>query len=213
MGINERRERERKEVRKKILEAARGLFVAEGYDAVTMRRIAETIEYSPTAIYVHFKDKETLIRELCHEDSLSLANAFHTIAKDPDPLERLRKIGTAYVEFGIRHPNSYRLMFMTQSKLNMADYAQMGHGKQEEDGYAFLVGTVDEAINKGLLREELQDSHLVAQAIWAAGHGVVALHLAKYGDPWVDWRPLQETAALITDAMINGLTRPRQAHA
>ena len=59
MGINERRERERKEVRKKILEAARGLFVAEGYDAVTMRRIAETIEYSPTAIYVHFKDKET----------------------------------------------------------------------------------------------------------------------------------------------------------
>jgi len=62
MGIIERRERERKAVRKKILDAARELFVAEGYDAVTMRRIAETIEYSPTAIYFHFKDKETLIR-------------------------------------------------------------------------------------------------------------------------------------------------------
>jgi AcrR family transcriptional regulator len=212
MGINERRERERKAVRKKILEAARELFVAEGYDAVTMRRIAEAIEYSPTAIYFHFKDKETLIRELCKEDSSSLAKAFNAIAKEPDALERLRKIGRAYVEFGVSHPNSYRLMFMTQSKIKEDDYAEMGHGKQEEDGYAFLVATVIEAIDKGLLRKVLVDPHLVAQAIWSAGHGVVALHLAKRDDPWVEWRSLTETAELIMHTMINGLKREGIAH-
>ena len=65
MGISERRERDRQAVRSKILDAARDLFAAEGYDAVTMRRIAEAIEYSPTTIYLHFKDKDALIRELC----------------------------------------------------------------------------------------------------------------------------------------------------
>ena len=212
MGIIERRERERKAVRKKILDAARELFVAEGYDAVTMRRIAETIEYSPTAIYFHFKDKETLIRELCREDSVSLAKAFHIIAKEAAPLERLKKIATAYVDFGIKHPNSYRLMFMTESKLNQDDLVHMGHGKLEEDGYAFLVATMSEAISKKLLREDLQDPDLVAQAFWAAGHGVVALHLAKHGDPWVDWRPLQDTATLITEAMIKGLQKKDLSH-
>ena len=71
---------------------------------------------------------------------------------------------------------------------------------------------MSEAISKKLLREDLQDPDLVAQAFWAAGHGVVALHLAKHGDPWVDWRPLQDTATLITEAMINGLQRKDLSH-
>jgi len=68
MGIADRREREKEELRKKILEAARELFVTEGYDKVTMRRIAESIEYSPTIIYHYFQDKEALVESLCRED-------------------------------------------------------------------------------------------------------------------------------------------------
>lgn len=134
------------------------------------------------------------------------------IAKESDILVRLRKIGTAYIDFGMKHPNQYRLMFMTPSKYNQEDLAGMGHGKQEEDGYAFLVATVDEAITQGLFREGLQEPHLIAQAFWAAGHGVVALHLAKQGDPWVDWRPLQATADLVIQSMLNGLTRKEASH-
>ena len=62
MGITERREREREEVRRKILDAARDLFATEGYENVTMRKIAEAIEYSPTAIYGHFEDKDDLVQ-------------------------------------------------------------------------------------------------------------------------------------------------------
>src|SRR5215213_11936500 len=68
MGTRERRDREREEIRAKILDAARDLFASQGYEAVSMRKIAEAIEYSPTAIYVHFDDKADLMRELCIRD-------------------------------------------------------------------------------------------------------------------------------------------------
>src|SRR5215212_10572320 len=68
MGVKERRDRQREDVRTKIMDAARDLFVSEGYDAVSMRKIAEAIEYSPTAIYVHFTDKAALMQELCAHD-------------------------------------------------------------------------------------------------------------------------------------------------
>src|SRR2546430_17158958 len=109
MGVKERREREREEVRGKILDAARELFVSDGYDAVTMRKIADRIEYSPTAIYLHFTDKEALLRELCATDYGSLAKQFQRLAKVEDPLERLPRIGPAHVAFASQGPDPYRL--------------------------------------------------------------------------------------------------------
>src|SRR5262249_6593733 len=113
MGSLERRERVKQELRTRILDAARELFVEHGYEAVTMRKIADKIEYSPTAIYFHFRDKQSLIRELCDEDFATLAQKFQKIARVADPIERLRRIGRAYVAFAIAYPNHYQLMFMT----------------------------------------------------------------------------------------------------
>src|SRR6516165_2630672 len=113
MGVKERREREKSETRDKILDAARELFINEGYEAVSMRKLAEKIEYSPTDIYLHFADKEELFHELCHEDFPPLAEVFPSSAMPLDPVERLRFIGQTYVDFGTRYPNHYKLMFMT----------------------------------------------------------------------------------------------------
>src|ERR1700746_357035 len=113
MGVVERREREKQELRQQILDTARAMFAAEGYEAVTMRKIAEAIEYSPTAIYLYFKDKDQLINELCHADFRALAQEFQKIARVADPIERLKRTGLTYIEFGIAYPNHYRLMFMT----------------------------------------------------------------------------------------------------
>ena len=93
MGTQERRERERQELRTKILDAARELFVSEGYEAVTMRKIAEKIEYSATAIYLHFADKDALVTELCRHDFRSFAAHFGRAAVSEDPVERLRARG------------------------------------------------------------------------------------------------------------------------
>ena len=206
MGVRERRERERDEVRTKILDAARDLFATEGYESVTMRKVAEKIEYSPTAIYLHFADKDTLLRELCEGDFLTLAKQFQRIAKVDDPLERLRRIGLAYTEFAIDHPNHYRLMFMTpHPKLEPKGEPLARRGNPEEDAYAFLVATVKEALEKKRLRPHLKDAELVAQIVWAGVHGVVSLQIAKCNDPWIEWRPLKKTAALAIDAMLAGL--------
>lgn len=207
MSISERRERDRLKVRSKILDAARELFATEGYDAVTMRRIAEAIEYSATTIYLHFKDKDALILELCRVDMMSLAQAIQSVAAEPEPLERLRKTGMAYVAFGIEYPNHYRLMFMSNRRNEEEQLAELGHGNPETDGYVLLLNTFEEAIARQLLDLEFTDPHLLAQAFWASIHGVVAVHICLYGDPWMEWRSVEATAEMTINAMIRGVKR------
>ena len=206
MGTSERRERERKKLREAILEAARKLFVDEGYEAVTMRKVAQKIEYSPTAIYFHFKDKEALFRELCTADFRALAREFQTIAKIADPVARLRATGRAYVAFALKHPNHYRLMFMTPHPPFEPDAKEIERGNPEQDAYAFLKATIVQAIGQKRFRAGLSDPELLAQAVWGGVHGVVSLHIAKCDDPWIDWRPVKTTAFLTIDALVSGLT-------
>src|SRR5690349_9461387 len=108
MGPRERKERERADVRERILDAARELFARDGVEAVTMRAIAERIEYSPPVIYSHFADKHALIQELCYRDMRALAQAFGRIGRIEDPVERVRQIGRAYIDFALEHPQQYR---------------------------------------------------------------------------------------------------------
>src|SRR5512143_1496815 len=113
MGITERREREKEEIRKKILDAARELFTTEGYERVTMRKVADAIEYSPTTIYHHFEDKDDLVRALCVADFDELLAAMQGAPAPEDPVEAIRQLGRAYVAFAVRNPNQYRFMFLT----------------------------------------------------------------------------------------------------
>jgi len=207
MGTKERRERERAEVREKILEAARELFVSQGYEAVTMRKIADRIEYSPTAIYLHFKDKESVLRELCDADFHALARKFGKIGKIADPVERLKKAAHAYVEFGLDHPNHYRLMFMTPHPPIDKEESTVEKGNPEEDAYAFLKATLEEALAAGRIRPEITDADLLAQTLWAGLHGVVALQIAKANDPWCDWRSTTARSGLMTDVLVRGIVR------
>jgi AcrR family transcriptional regulator len=208
MGVQERRERERIETRERILDAARELFVAEGYDGVSMREVAEKIEYSPTAIYVHFKDKEQLFLELCHSDFRRLAESFAQFAQTPDPVERLRRIGQAYIDFGLKNPNHYRLMFMTpHPQVPEEAKEEMGKGNPEEDAYAFLRQTIEEALAAGLFREELKDADLLAQTLWAGVHGVASLQVAKGVDDWVPWCSVKKRADLMLDGLLEGLLK------
>ena len=207
MGIQERRQREKEELRDLILDAARVLFVERGYDAVTMRGIAERIEYSPTAIYLHFADKEALIRAICDADFGALASRFQSIAKIEDPAERIAAIGRAYASFGQQYPNHYRLMFMTPLPGESADQSSLERGNPEEDAYAFLRKAVEEALRAGRFRKDLQDPDLISQVLWSGIHGVVSLRIAKGTDDWVPW--VDENVALGTmiDSLLRGLLR------
>lgn len=206
MGPRERREREREEIRTRILDAARELFAQEGVESVTMRRIADRIEYSPTAIYFHFRDKESLLAELCDCDFRNFAQGFAVIAQIPDPVERLRAAGRAYVEFGLTNQSHYRLMFMTP-KITNEKTTTIVKGNPEEDAYAFLKGVVDELQAQGRLREDLTDTDLAAQTIWAVIHGVISLEIAKGKDDWVELRPIEQRAEQVLDLVERGLLK------
>jgi AcrR family transcriptional regulator len=208
MGVRERRAREKSETRDKILDAARELFVTEGYDGVSMRRVAEKIEYSPTAIYLHFADKNELFHELCKQDFARLSEVFQSSAMPVDPVERLKQIGRTYIDFGMRYPNHYKFMFMTPDPpIEPDDEEREDMGNPEVDAYAFLKWAVQQAIDAGRFREELQDAELISQTLWASTHGVIALDIAKCSDPWVDWRPLQRRAETMLDVTMRGLLR------
>ena len=208
MGVKERRAREKSETRDKILDAARELFVTEGYEGVSMRRVAEKIEYSPTAIYVYFADKQELFHELCQQDYARLAEVFQSSAMSSNPIERVKQIGRTYTEFGVRYPNHYKFMFMTPHPPHEPDEEDREvMGNPEVDAYAFLKGAVQRAIDAERFREELQDAELISQTLWAAVHGVIALNIAKCSDTWVDWRPLEQRAEIMLDVTLRGLVR------
>src|SRR3982750_4104215 len=139
MASIDRRERERLETRTRIMDAARDLFAREGYEAVSMRRVAEAIEYSPTAIYVHFRDKQDLMLQICQCDFMGLAIGVGELQKIADPVERIRRMGHAYIRFGVEHPNHYKLMFMTRVEFPPdAAEKDSNHGKIDRDSYALL---------------------------------------------------------------------------
>jgi len=173
-----------------------------------MRRVAEKIEYSPTAIYVYFADKQELFHELCQQDYARLAEVFQSSAMSSDPIERVKQIGRTYTEFGVRYPNHYKFMFMTPHPPHEPDEEDREvMGNPEVDAYAFLKRAVQRAIDAERFREELQDAELISQTLWAAVHGVIALNIAKCSDPWVDWRPLQQRAEMMLDVTLRGLMR------
>jgi AcrR family transcriptional regulator len=210
MGVKERREREKSETRDKILDAARELFVTEGYEGVSMRKVAEKIEYSPTAIYVHFADKNELFRELCHQDYARLAEVFQSSVMPIDPIERIKQIGLIYADFGTRYPNHYRFMFMTPHPPHeFDDEDREFRGNPEKDAYAFLKWAVQQAIDSACFRPELRDAELISQTLWASVHGVISLDIAKCKDPWVEWRPMAERVETMVDITLRGLIRDR----
>lgn len=204
MGCVERREREKQELKQKILDTARQMFATEGYDAVSMRRIAQQIEYSPTAIYLYFEDKEALFAELCSIDFKCLAHTFLNIAQIEDPVERLRRIAHAYLDFAQRFPQHYRLMFMTPHPENH-ETDDISKGNPEEDAYAFLKQSVEAALETGRFRTDLKNADLIAQTLWAGVHGVASLEIAKHNDHWVAWQPVKERLEMMLDALFFGM--------
>jgi AcrR family transcriptional regulator len=209
MGSVDRRNRERSATRDKILGAARELFVTQGVEAVSMRKIAEAIEYTPAAIYTHFADKTELLVAMCNADFALLNETLEGIRQIPDPVRRLLTLGKTYARFALAYPHHYRMMFMTTLPA-----APQGpgpgpeHGNPDEDGYANLRLAVADCIKSGRFRPECSDVELVTQACWGAAHGVVSLYIAHQHDPWVNWKPPLETADFLLETTIRGKLAP-----
>ncbi len=213
MSTADRIERERLAKRTLILDAARDLFVERGIEAVTLREIAQRIEYSTTAIYVQFKDKQDLVEQMVREDFGKFANALQRAASVPDAVDRLEKLGHEYINFALTMPRHYQLLFMTPMRKPVAP-AHVDADSPDEGiaGYHLLLHTVEEIMTAGRFRAELTDAQALAQIIWAGVHGLVSVmivagHVAEFA-----WRPHDELTSIWFDSMMRGMLRSERGH-
>ncbi|MES1987125.1 MAG: TetR/AcrR family transcriptional regulator [Pseudomonadota bacterium] len=200
-------EAERQQLRTLIIDAARELFVARGVEAVTMREIAKRIGYSATSIYLHFADKEAVLRAILDVDMLALATSLNTILQIEDPVERMKALGYGYAEFALTFPNHYRLMFMAERIPCDPEKSSLQQHNAEQDSYFLLKTVVNDVYLAGRFKEELQDVDLIAQVIWAGVHGICSLEINMASDKWVNWADISARLQLMQTVLIRGLLR------
>ena len=198
---------ERQQLRTLIIDAARELFVARGVEAVTMREIAKRIGYSATSIYLHFADKEAVLRAILDVDMLALATSLNTILQIEDPVERMKALGYGYAEFALSFPNHYRLMFMAERIPCDPEKSSLQKNNAEQDSYFLLKTVVNDVYLAGRFKAELQDVDLIAQVIWAGVHGVCSLEINMACDKWVNWADISARLQLMQTVLIRGLLR------
>jgi AcrR family transcriptional regulator len=187
--------------RAEILVAAEQIFAEHGYEGATIRKIADAVGLSSTALYMHFPDKGAILHEICRNAFERLCEGQQQIlGSATPPSERLRRLLQAYIDFGFDNPNAYRLIYLTRP-----DEAQQAQAAAQEVGTdlfrAFEV-VVEEAEAKGLLRA---GAHETARTLWAGVHGVVSLMITK---PYFDWPSREVLSGTMLDALFTGLLKP-----
>src|SRR5712675_693874 len=142
MGISERKERDRVEMRQRIIDAAIQMFLKEGYEKTSIRNIAEKIEYSPATIYLYYKDKDELLYDVQKQAFEKLAQVFREKVTAKDPIKRLEQIMFNYVRFGKNNPELYDLMFIIRAPMNgIKEDEKWENG---DDSFGFLVQCISE---------------------------------------------------------------------
>lgn len=199
MGITERRARQKHSLRQEILDAARQMFAEEGFERVSMRRLAERIEYSPTAIYLHFEDKEDLFKAVSDETFGKLVQRLEKQRRQlaGDPLACLRAGLREYIEFGLRYPEHYMVTFMQRPRQESLEDFEASIGKE---AFRYLSRAVADCVTAGLFRKI--DIEVTSQVLWVSVHGLVSLLIVKKAFPFAPRAVLIDEQV---DTLIRGL--------
>ena len=188
------------ERRGEILVAAAKIFNSLGYDGATIRRIAEEVGLSSTALYMHFRDKDEILVEICEGAMEQLLDLGGEIASRPlPPMERARAMIEAYVNFGLTEPSTYRLVFCSNGR-HLSPRSQDLVERLGDRCFAILLGVVTEIAAQGRLRNTTPA--VAAQVLWAAGHGLASLLITQVGR---SWSPADELTKTLLDGMFDGL--------
>lgn len=187
--------------RAEILAAAERIFVAEGYEGATIRKIADEVGVSSTALYMHFPDKSCILLEICQATIRQLLERNAEMAAMPmDAANRVKLMLDSYMRWGWEHPNAYELVFSNAGRLSQVIGEEETTADLGAQCYEVFSGVVREIAAEGRLRTGTADS--AAQALWAACHGVVQLGITR---PNFGWAPREELIAVTLDGLMHGL--------
>src|SRR5262245_14832781 len=190
------RQRYRDVLRRAILDAAREAFVEDGYEAVSMRGLAERIGCSHGNLYLHFKDKEALFDCLVQESFDRFGDGLHKLvesARSDDSVTLVRKAGRAYVEFGVANPSVYEFAFILRRRGEERP-------RKPHVTYERLQSLVRRCMDEKRFRRMNVDA--ASQALWAAGHGITSLLIRR---PTFAWADRDKLIGQVIDSAVDGL--------
>jgi len=203
MGVLERRAREKEAVRQSILNAAVEIMATEGYENLSIRRLAEKIEYAPSTIYLYFKDKVEIVASVCAETFDQLTEELTRVAcQSDDPVQCLRSGLRCYIDFGIAHPQHYLVSFCQPLPDLPPDHPTQGF----EAGmrcFMVLVRAVQACVEAG--RIQALDIDLLSQSIWASIHGLTSLMVTHETDPHFRWVPREKLIETQLSMILRGI--------
>ena len=204
MGVVERRKREREEVRAKILDAAGELFIHEGFENTSIRRIAETIEYAPSTIYLYFQDKDDLLATICNEMFERLAQRLEKlIRKELPPLDLIRQGLKLYIEFGLEYPSHYLVTFNVHALVHASGHDMGDKPAAGLRGFEILCHGLQRGMEAGSIRR--QDPRTLAQSVWMMAHGVTNMLITAQDMPGFTWAPKKTLIDLSLDLIVRAI--------
>lgn len=170
MSIAERKQEEKQEMHKRILDAARKIFLENGYEKTSMRNIANEIHYSPGMIYFHFKDKSEIFQELHKEGFRLLLAQLKILDTVGDPFERLKAVGRVFIQFAQENKDYYNLMFIVDEPTKSSEE---GGFRIAQEAISHLMELVKECQIAG--RFQGMDVEYFSFMILSSLHGICAL--------------------------------------
>lgn len=182
LAVQTRRERQRAEQRAELLQAAHALVKEEGYDGLTIRKLANKVGYAPMSVYSYFEDKHAILMALAEDAFTILANRIRKRLPD-DPMEGLRMGLLEYASFGLENPNEYRIVFMTRD-LHMHDEKEFRELEASNPALQCLLESVNACREAGVLKGDVR---AIATVLWTMAHGAISLAVTfpsyPFGDP------------------------------
>ncbi|MBV8216462.1 MAG: TetR/AcrR family transcriptional regulator [Verrucomicrobia bacterium] len=175
MSTIDRRIRRKQVLRQKILDVSREILLSQGFAALTMRRVAEAIDYSAAAIYLHFQSREQIAQELCFAGLRHLYERLQSVT-GKDSATRLSGYARAYLEYAQSDPETYRLIFMADPQLTKAVFTHRDSGGAAEGALGLIVTAFTE-LHTGSKKTGVSPMEL-AELFWAGLHGLASLRIA-----------------------------------
>ncbi|WP_027153002.1 TetR/AcrR family transcriptional regulator [Mesorhizobium sp. WSM2561] len=170
LSVQTRREKQKAELRSELVDAAHKLVQEEGYEGLTIRKLAKRVGYAPMSVYSYFADKQDILFALAEDAFKTLAKRIEDHPAD-DPIEALQVVMTEYAAFGLGNPNEYRTIFMTE-KVKAPEGRTFAEMQEGNPLMKVLIKRVEACVAAGKLKG---DPRAIATMLWAVGHGTISL--------------------------------------
>lgn len=177
MSTAERKAREKDALKALILKGAKKLFLERGIEQTTIRNIADEIDYSVGTVYLHFKDKNTILHDLHSIGFQELGGYFNELFTMQNPMERLRKMGFIYIKFALENQEMYDLMFNVKAPMEYIENSEKDEWNEGVGTFSALKSTVEECMNLGHFKGHLSEP--LSFMIWSLVHGMCCLEIRQ----------------------------------